>query len=105
MASIRVEDRLDGSSNFNNWKARVMAILEENDIDHNVTSVVEEPSSNAGRTTYKKNQAKARRIIYDSVKEHLIPVITPLKTTKECFDTLVKLYETKDPNQKRLLKN
>ena len=82
-----------------------MAILEENDIDRYVTSVVEEPSSNAGRTAYKKNQAKARRIIYDSVKEHLMPVITPLKTTKECFDTLVKLYKTKSPSQKRLLKN
>ena len=32
-------------------------------------------------------------------------MITPLKTTKECFDTLVKLYETKAPSQKRLLKN
>ena len=47
MASIRVEDRLDGSSNFNNWKLRVMEILEEKDIDHYVTSVVEDPSSNA----------------------------------------------------------
>ena len=82
-----------------------MEILEENDIDHYVTSVVEEPSSNARRTLYKKNQAKARRIIYDSVKEHLMPVITPLKTTKECFDTLVKLYEVKAPSHKRLLKN
>ena len=65
MASIRTEDRLDGSSNFNNWKARVMAILEENDIDHYVTTVVVEPTTNAGRTVLKKNQAKARRIIYD----------------------------------------
>ena len=34
-----------------------------------------------------------------------MPIITPLKTAKECFDTLVKLYETKAPNQKRLLKS
>ena len=34
-----------------------------------------------------------------------MPVITLLKTAKECFDTLVKLYETKAPSQKRLLKN
>ena len=57
--SIRPEDRLDGSSNFNNWKARLMAILEENDLDHYGTSVVEEPISNAGRTAFKRNQAKA----------------------------------------------
>ena len=105
MASIKAEERMDGSSNFNNWKERVMEILEGNDIDHHVTNVVEEPSSNAGRTAFKRNQAKPRRIIYDSVKEHLMPVITPLKTTKECFDTLVKLYETKAPSQKSLLKS
>ena len=104
-ASIRPEDKLDGSSNFNNWKTRLMAILEENDLDHYVTSVVEEPTSNAGRTAYKRNQGKARRIIYDSMKENLMPVITPLKTTKECFDTLVKLYETKAPSQKGFLKS
>ena len=104
-ASIRPEDRLDGSSSFNNWKTSLMVILEENNIDQYVTSVVEEPTTNAGRTAYKRKQGKARRIFYDSVKENLIPVITPLKTTKECFDTLVKLYETKAPSQKRLLKN
>ena len=48
MALIRTEDRLDGSSNFNNWKARVIAILEEHDIDHYVTTVVAEPTSSVG---------------------------------------------------------
>ena len=32
-------------------------------------------------------------------------IITPMKTSKECFDILVKLYETKAPSQKRLLKS
>ena len=105
MASIRIEDRLDGSSNFNNWKARVIEILEEHDIDHYVTTVVVEPTSNVGQASFKRNQAKARRIIYDSVKENIMPIITPLKTAKECYDTLVKLYETKATSQKRLLKS
>lgn len=34
-----------------------------------------------------------------------MPVITPLKTTKEFFDALTKLYENKDPSQKRELNN
>ena len=67
MASIRTEDRLDGSSDFNNWKARVIAILEEHDLDHYVTTVVAKPTSSAGRASFKRNQAKARRIIYDSM--------------------------------------
>jgi L-lactate utilization protein LutB len=95
MASIQTEYILDGSSNFNNWKARIRAILEENNLDQYVTTVVAEPTSTAGRVSFKRNQAKARRIIYDYVKKHIMPIITPLKIANECYDTLVKLYETK----------
>ena len=65
-----------------------MATLEENDLDDLVINAMEEPTSNAGTIAFKKKQAKARRIIYDWVKETLMPTITPLKTAKECFDTL-----------------
>ena len=81
-----------------------MATLEENDLDDLVLNDMEEPTTNAARVSFKKKQAKARRIIYDSVKETLMPTITPLKTTKECFDTLMNLYEKKAPSQKRVLK-
>ena len=80
------------------------AILEENDLDDIVFNVSEEPTSNAGRIAYKRNQGKVRRIIYDSIKEALMPNISPLMTAKECFDTLANLYEKKAPGQKRVLK-
>ena len=67
-------------------------------MDDIVFNVSEEPTSNAGRLAYKKKQAKARRIIYDFVKETVMPNITTLKTTKECFDTLANLYEKKAPS-------
>ena len=105
MASIRAEDKLDGSSNFNNWKARIIVILEEHDLDQYVIIEVVEPTSSAGRASFKRNQAKARRIIYDFVKENIMSIITSLKTMKECYDTLVKLYETKATGHKRLLKS
>ena len=68
-----------------------------------VFNTIEEPTSNIGRIAYKKH-AKARRISYDFVKETLMPTITSLKTTKECFDTLTNLYEKKAPSQKSVLK-
>ena len=70
-----------------------MATLEENDLDDLVLNATKEPTSNAERIAFKKKQAKARRIIYDLVKETLTPTITPLKTAKECFDNLTNLYE------------
>ena len=64
-SSVKSEDRLEGASNFNDWKARVLNILEESDLDDLVTRVVEEPTTNQGRTTFKKKHAKAKRIIFD----------------------------------------
>ena len=103
--SIRSENHLEGTSNFNTWKARVLNILEEHDLDLFVTSTVEDPATIATRINYKKNQTKVKMIIYDSMKENLMLVVTPLKTTKECFETLTNLYEKNPPTQKRALKN
>ena len=102
--TTKPEEKLYGSANFNSWKAKLTAILDENDLDDIVFNVIEEPTTNAGRLAYKRKQGKARRIIYDSVRESVMPNITSLKTAKECFDTLVNLYEKKGPSQKRVLK-
>jgi len=59
---------------------------------------------NQGRVALKKKQAKAKRVIYDSIKDNLMPVILSLRTTKECLDALANLYEKKGPTQKRTLK-
>ena len=32
MNRVKVEDRLDGASNFNSWKSRVLIISKENDL-------------------------------------------------------------------------
>ena len=79
-------------------------ILDENDLDDIVLNITEEPTTNVGRLAHKRKQGKARRIIYDSIKEALMPNISSLKTAKECYDTLVNLYEKKAPSQKRVLK-
>ena len=39
------------------------------------------------------------------MKENIMSLITPLKMTKECFGTLINIYEKKAPTQKRVLKN
>jgi hypothetical protein len=101
---VKAENRLEGASNFNAWKARVFNILEESDLDELVTRVMEEPTSNTGRAVYNKRQAKAKRVIFYSVKDSMIPLIAHLRAAKECFDALANLYEKKAPTQKRTLK-
>ena len=69
---VRPEDRLEKASNFNLWKARILNILEEHDLDNFVFNTVEDPTTNAGRTAFKKNQGKEKRIIFDSVKVNIM---------------------------------
>ena len=82
---FRREEKLQGSTNYNSWKARLTAILEENNLDDIVFNVNEEPTSNARRLAYKKKQTKARRIIYDFVKETMMPNITALRLLKNAL--------------------
>ena len=79
---FKLEEKLQGSANYNSCKARLTTILEENDLDDMVFNIIEEPTSNVGRVAFKKMKAKVRRIIYDSVKETLMPNITSFKTAK-----------------------
>ena len=46
-----------------------------------------------------------KRIIADSLKDHLIPQVTSLKTPKNMFDALTKLFEGKNINEKMTLRN
>ena len=81
-SSVKSKDKLEGASNFNAWKARALNTLEESDLDDLVTRDVEEPTANQGRATFKKKQAKAKRIIFYSIKDNLMLVIAPLKQLK-----------------------
>ena len=72
-------------------------ILEENDLEYFVTYVIEDATTNEGRTNYKKNQENSKRSIFESVKDNLMSVITPLEATKECFETLRNLLRRRIP--------
>jgi hypothetical protein len=103
--SVRAEDRLEGATNFNVWKICIINILQEHDLEKYVTIVVEEPMNNARRMAFRKSQAKAKQIIFHSVKDNIMPAMTSLMTAKDCMDTLVNLYEKQAPSQKRTLKH
>ena len=47
---------------------------------------------------HKKKLVMAKRIIADSMKDHLIPHVSSLKTPKAMFDALTKLFEGKNIN-------
>ena len=57
------------------------------------------------KSLHKKKLAMEKRIIAYSIKDHLIPQVSSLKTPKAMFDALTKLFEGKNINRKMTLRN
>ena len=74
-------------------------------MDKYVTEEVLEPEGDETKATHKKNLITTKRIIADSIKDHLIPHVSSLKTPKKMFDALTTLYEGKNINRKMTLRN
>ena len=47
---------------------------------------------------HKKNLVKAKKIIVDSITDHILPQVSSLKTLKEMCYSLTKLFEWKNIN-------
>ena len=103
--NTKLEDKLEGAENFRAWKYRFSLVLEENELDTYITGEVPVPEGDEAKALHKKNLIKAKRIIADSIKDHLIPHVSSLKTPKEMFDALTKLFEEKNINRKMNLRN
>ena len=84
MIGMKVENHLDGATNFISWKYRVL-ILEENDLLNLVNQKVAEPNVEENKSRWRKSDARVRRILVDSVRNHLVPQISQKKTTRKMF--------------------
>ena len=102
---MRVEDRPEGFRNFRSWKHRLQMILDENDLLEHVTVGVSEPYEEEKKTKHKKNEKKAKRIVSDSVKDHLIPHISELNISRKMYEALSRLYESKYISRNLTLRN
>ena len=103
--TLRVEDRLEGATNFRAWKARILLLLEENDLREYVEMVIPNPKDAQELATHRKREVKAKRVLLDFVKDHLIPHIFEKKTTKEMYDALVGSYQCGNTNRKLILRH
>ena len=91
----KLDEKLEGDDNFRAWKYRISLFLEENDLDSYISEEVPIPKGDGAKSLHKKNLIKAKRIIADSIKDHLIPQVSSLKAPKAMFDALTKLFEGK----------
>ena len=102
--NTKLDEKLEGVDNFRAWKYRVMLVLEENDLEGFIEVDIPEPDGDEDKAKYKKSLVKAKRIIADSIKDHLIPHVSSLKTPKKMFNALSQLYEGNNINRKMTLR-
>ena len=75
-------------------------LSEENELDTYISREVPVPEGDEVKALHKKNLVKTKKIIAD----HLIPQVSSLKPPKDMFDSLTKLFEGKNINQKMTLR-
>ena len=75
-------------------------LSEENELDTYISREVPVPEGDEAKALLKKNLVKAKKIIADSIEDHLIPQVSSLKTPKYMFDYLTNLFEGKKHKSK-----
>jgi hypothetical protein len=80
-------------------------LLEENDLKEYVEMVIPDPNDAQELAAHRKREVKAKWLLLDSVKDHLIPHISKKKTAKEMYEALVGLYLSGNANQKLILRH
>ena len=73
-------------------------------MDTYISEEVTVPEGDEAKALHKKNLVKAKNIINYSITDHLITQVYSLETPTEMFDSLIKLFEGKNINQKMTLR-
>ena len=68
-------------------------VLEENELDSYIHEEILVPKGDEAKDLHKKKLVMEKRIIANSIKDHLIPQVSSLNTPKAMFDALTKLFE------------
>jgi hypothetical protein len=115
MNSMKSENKLDGASNFREWKTMIDLILSKNKVLDIVKGKIVKPKFKEGEEKEPQNVAvmekfkdvdiNAMSIIVDSIKYHLIPYISHLDSSKKMYDALTNLFSVKNIGQVMSLKN
>ena len=103
-SGLRVEDRLDGGGNWTPWKARIVLLLEEYELWEIVEQTVLVPTDTTLRVEFKKKNVKAKRIILDSIKDHIIPHVVGKDFAFQMWESLGNLYQSSNQNRKMVLR-
>jgi hypothetical protein len=102
--NLRYEDRLDGASNYVQWKYRMKNALQESKVWGIVEKKATIPTDAKDKELHHALEIRAQRILLDGVKDHLVPNIGEKQTTHEMWSHLKGLFEAKHESRIMALK-
>ena len=68
-----LNENLEGYYNFRAWKYRISLVLEENELDSDIHEEILVIEGDEAKVLHKKKLVMEKRIVSDSIKDHLIP--------------------------------
>ena len=101
---LRLEDRLDGGGNWTPWKARIVLLLEECELWELVEQIVTLPTDPILLSEFKNKNVRAKRIILDSVNDHIIPHVVGKDYVFQMWESLSNFYQSFNQNRKMALR-
>ena len=72
----KLDEKLEGADNFWAWKYRISLVLEENELESYINEEVPVPEGDEEKALHKKKLVMEKKIITDSIKDHLIPPLS-----------------------------
>ena len=84
MSFCKESNKLVGTNNFLAWKKRTDLLLKENELLEYVKGNIVVPTKEQTQALakYDKDEARAQRIMIESIKDSLIPYVSKFDTSK-----------------------
>jgi hypothetical protein len=103
---LRLEYALEGISNYIAWKDRMEAVLKDNGLMEFIDKDVPKPDVEdaANLDSWKKKVEKARRILLEGVRDHIVSNLHGKATPYEMWKDLIDLFQNSSNHRKLALK-
>ena len=104
---LRLDYALEGSLSYISWKDKMEAVLEDNGLKEFIDKDVPKPDAvdAANIDAWKKKVAKARRIMLEGVRDHIVSSLHGKVTPYEMWKALMDLFQSNSDHMKLALKD
>eukprot|EP00253_Pinus_taeda_P024241 PITA_24241 len=104
---LRLEYAFEGNLNYISWKDGMEAVLEDNGLKDFIDQEIPKPATTNAQelAEWKKCVAKARRIILEGVRGHIVSSLHGKDTPFSMWKTLKDLYQNSSDQRKLVLKD